>query len=238
MANFRFVILLLYFLTANLSVNAQKGEQILASVLNKYSERDQFEYTTGYRLYKTHSSQIVEEFHSGLYQKKSKTEVYFKLQDIEFFYKENISVQLNHDTKSIIISPSSGKTAELDLSIITKEFNVFSVKDNKTTWQLELRAKKNVPYPYSKITLYVRKDYTVEREIFYYDSGVDFSKDYTRNEISKPRLEIVFSNILNLKKFKSFSLSDFFVERNRKKQPTENYKDYRIVDNRKTNQQN
>ncbi|MFP9099830.1 LolA family protein [Flavobacterium sp. RHBU_24] len=237
MNSFKYFITLFVFGTT-LIANAQKGEPILAAVLKKYSEPSQYEYTTAYRLYKTHTSQNVEEYHSGLYQKKSKAELYFKLQDIEFFYKGNTYVQLNHDTKSIIISTSSDKVIEYDLSAITKDFTVASVKDNKTNWQLELHAKKNVSYPYSLIMLYVRKDYTIEREIFYYNTGIDFSQDYTRKDISRPRLEIVYSNILSLKKFKSFNLSDFFVEKNRKKYPTESYKEYRIVDNRKTNQQN
>lgn len=214
-------------------IYGQSNIAVVKGICDKYSSSTPFQFTSVYNLYKDHTSKVVSDSYSGIYLKKSNTEIYAKVNNTEYFVAKNLITQINHDEKVILITDNFSKPqAEFDISKLLEDFTVDKVTDMKKYWQLELKAKQFTSYPYSRIVIEAGKDYYMKRQVFYYNSAVDFSNDYTHPEIKYPRLEIVYNKPAKLIS-KSFSMDAYYTINQKNISASKAFKSYQIIDNRK-----
>src|SRR5690606_2877042 len=66
--------------------------------------------------------------------------------------------------------------------------------DHKSYWEITMVAKSFSNLPYSKIVVQVTKSYFLQKQTFYYNTAISFSKDYRSPDPHYPRLEIINTN--------------------------------------------
>lgn len=173
---------------------AQTREAILARVNAEYSAAKPLQFTTVYNLYKNPQSKIITETYKGNFFKNATNEIYLKINTTEYFATKKINIQVNHDEKAILAQkPQAIPQEQFNINKLLEIFQQGYLKDQKTYWEIELLAKKHSLLPYSKIILRIGKDYFIQKQVFYYSTAMNFSNDYTKKDIHKPKLEIEFS---------------------------------------------
>lgn len=215
---------------------AQIKNDVLKQVLKKYEGTGPLEFAMTYNLYKDYKTKVVNETYSGCFIKKDVDRAYMKINNTEFFQFRNHAVQISHDENIIVVSTIANATKpQHDIATLLKDYDFTDMVDKKQYWQLKLKTKEGAGTPYSYVIIDISKDYTIKKETFFYSSGINFSKDYTTPDISNPRLEIVFGKFNTQITNKVTSLDQIYTIKNNKIIAAVKYKNYEIIDNRKTN---
>lgn len=231
----KYAIAFLLFIGGTIAFFGQTPKEIITKINDQLTAAKPLHFETSYKLYKNIKSQTVHESYKGVFQKNSQNELYMKIGDTEFINLKNCSIKLNPNEKAMAISnPQGFSLGSFDFNKLLTLCSIPSYKDYKTYWEIRLVPNKFSGLNYEKIVLQVNKNYTIKRQIFYFNSGYDFSKDYTKQEISNPRLEVEYSNYNNNSvKTSMFNSSLFFtIAKNNKIAPTAKYKGYEIMDQR------
>ena len=214
---------------------AQTKSSVIDNVLNKYCTESSFEYKTTYNLYKTHTSSTIVESNKGIYRRSGRSQFYFKYDNMELFIEPKIVLQIDHNQKTMAVGKNDGNMPDkFDIKQTLKGFKVTEEKKVKDGWRLTLQTGNNpTGFPYSKIVLYITVDYTIQRQIFFYDGEIDFSDAFDKNDFNTPRLEVVYVRSKTPVKLSGLKLDKYFVVKNHKAYPTELYNNYSITDNRR-----
>lgn len=231
----KYTIAFLFFIGGTTAIFGQTAKEIIAKINDQLTAAKPLHFETSYKLYKNIKSQTVHESYTGVFQKNSQNEIYMKIGDTEFINLKNCSIKLNPNEKAMVISnPQAFSLGTFDFNKLLTLCSIPSCKDYKTYWEIHLIPNKFSGLNYEKIVLQVNKNYTIKKQQFYFNSGYDFSKDYTKQEISNPRLEIDYSNYNNNPvKTPKFNSGLFFtIAKNNKIIPTAGYKGYEISDQR------
>ena len=87
---------------------------------------------------------------------------------------------------------------------------------------------------YSKIVLNIGKNYLIQKQVFFYNTNMNFSKNYRKQELTTPRLEILYNNYTykNIQLAKLNTAKFFIVNKENKVLATSAYKSYEVNDNR------
>jgi len=174
---------------------SQKAEEILKKVTETYGIAKPLSYTMSYSLYKDHDSKKVEENYKGVFHKNAANETYIKIKDSEMINSLKTNVKISHSEKAIVISnPVGNSVADFDMRQISDLCKVISVKDFKIYWEIQLEPKQYSDLSYSKIILNISKDYFLQKQVFYYNTAINFSQNYRTSDTHYPRLEVVYQN--------------------------------------------
>lgn len=186
-----FIHLILLF---SCCIQAQTKEAVLARVSAEYAAARPLQFTAVYNLYKDPQSKTIAETYKGNFYKNAANEIYLKINTTEYFATKKINIQVNHDEKAILVQkPQAIPQDQFNITKLLETFQHGYFKDQKTYWEMELLAKKSSALPYSKIVIRIGKDYFIQKQVFYYSTAINFSKDYTKRDVHKPKLEITFS---------------------------------------------
>jgi hypothetical protein len=216
-------------------VQAQTVGEVLKKITAGYSIAQPLQYKTDYKLFKDHKSTKVEENYKGVFYKNAANEVYIKINDTEIINTKKTNIKVSHSENAIVVSnPVDNYFGEADFNKVFELCKLISFKDFKTYWEIILEPKAYSGLTYSKIVLNVSKTYFIQKQIFYYNTGINFSKEYKGTDINYPRLEVVHSDysrkaippsVFNTQNYLSFSGKNSIVLAQR-------FKKYEIIDQR------
>lgn len=192
------------------------------------------QYKTKYALYKDHNSKKPTEQYSGVFYKNAVNEVYLKINDTEILSSKKWNLKVSHGEKAVVVAdPVQNYFGEYDIKQLLQFCKVTSFKDLKSSWELVLEAKAYSGLPYSKIVVAIGKNYFVQKQAFYYNSGMDFSKDYRKSDIHYPKLEISYSDYARTPVNASFfNAGNYLTASKNQLVLAARYKNYEIIDNR------
>jgi len=215
-------------------LHAQTKDAILAKVTAEYAAAKPLQFTTVYNLYKTTQAKNIEESYKGTFYKNAANDIYLKINTTEYLVNNKLGMQVNHDEKVILVAKSNTiPKDQYDINNILKTFNQGAFTDKKTYWEIELLPKQNSRQPYSKIVLHIGKDYFIKKQIFYYRTGINFSKDYSKEDIHMPKLEVVYGKAsrgtIDASKFDT---SSYFSATKKGIKLTAKYSNYELIDQR------
>jgi hypothetical protein len=139
----------------------------------------------------------------------------------------------------LISDKQNFSTGNFDVSKLVDFCKITSFKDYKTYWEIILTPKQFSGLNYSQIVLNISKSYLIQKQVFYYNSSVDFSKNYNKQDLDYPRLEIIYSGYTDkiVEKNKINTNGFFTISKNNKALATTKFKDYEVTD-RRTNSKN
>ena len=227
-------ILLITIFCSHLCLYSQSIEEVLKKVNAEYTSNKYLSYDLNYNLYKKENDIKVYESYSGIFKKNTSNFIYQKINKTEFILKGNFCLKVIHEDKTIDVSKAEPFIlGDFSIKPLLEYCKVKEFKLNKGSWIIVLEPKQYTDLPYSKIVITVNGNYFITKQMFYFNSGIDFSKDYTKSEISNPVLEIRHSNHTRDKVPESlFSLGKFISFEGNIIKPSKTYSGYNIEDYR------
>ena len=226
-----FIIVVICFSTFSYS---QSVDGVLKKVAQEYSDTKPLQFNTKYNLYKNSSQKKVFESYIGQFKKNEKNEVYQKIDKTEFVWNKNICLKVVHPDKLINISISQPlEMKNFDIASLKEWCDIKSFVDRKSYWELILTTKAFSSLPYSKIVIHIGKNYFIQKQLFYYNSAVDFSTDYRKQNLDYPVLEIIYSSFTRKKESSTFfNMNKFIEEKSKLIKTTKEFQSYTIEDHR------
>ena len=226
-------ILLLIGFLLSMTTFGQSVSDVFKKLNTQYTNSKPLQYATKYSLYKDYQTKVVSQSYNGSFMKTATNVVYMKIDDTEFINGKQFSVKINHKEKAMDVSNKPGlSTAEFDMNKLLVLCKIVSYKDYKVYWEIVMTPGEYSGLTYSKIVLNINKNFTIQKQVFYYNTEVNFSTDYKKQNLSMPRLEIVYSNYNNnpVDSSKMNVYSFFSISKNNKITATAKYKDYEVSD--------
>ncbi|MFP9118758.1 hypothetical protein ACLI08_13290 [Flavobacterium sp. RNTU_13] len=230
----KYIINIAFVIFFSICSYSQDKTDVIEHVVNKFNTDYQYEFYTTYNLYKTYTSSTVIESEKGILSRRAKSQYYFKYGNLEFFCDEKISAQIDHINKSIIVDNNMTKIPDqFNVKDIIKGFKVTETQKLPSGWKVLLYADGTASkYDYIKIDLFVNSDYTLRRQVLYYANVVDFSEDFTKKKLSRPRLEVTYLKTSGKSKLKTIDFNKYFVIKEKKVYAKPEFREYKITDNR------
>lgn len=213
---------------------SQSVDEVLKKVAQEYSDTKPLQFNTKYNLYKNSSQKKVFESYVGQFKKNEKNEVYQKIDQTEFIWNKNICLKVVHPDKLMNLTISQPlEMKSFDIASLKEWCDVKSFVDRKSHWELTLTTKAFSSLPYSKIVIHIGKNYFIQKQLFYYNSAVDFSTDYRIQNLDYPVLEIINSNFTRKNELSThFDINKFIEEKNRVIKASKEFQSYIIEDHR------
>ncbi len=219
------------FLMAPAIMLCQTRDQVIAGTIKNYDSNEPLQFTATYNLYKSVTDKKIIETYSSLYCKQGKN-LYLKINDTEFVSNGSMGVKVNHSEHLMAVSKAEKdrkKEANSFLQVF-KDFREGKFKDKGGYWEIELLGKNFSEYPYNRIVMEIGKDYCIRRQKFYFSTGMNFSKDFSKTQIQYPLLEVIFSPVSRKPvNIAQFDVSRFFSGTYKKLKVSAKYKDYKIL---------
>lgn len=174
---------------------AQSVPAVFKELAKQYSTTEPLQYKTNYALYKDFDSKKVEQSYKGSFYKNASNEIYTKIGDTEILNSKTVFLKINHNEKAMeILNPVANYFGEFDIKSLYDLCKIESFKDYKSYWEITMVSKTYSSLPYSKIIVQISKKYYLQKQIFYYNTAINFSKDYKSPDSHYPRLEITYTN--------------------------------------------
>jgi hypothetical protein len=212
---------------------SQSVSEVFQKLGKQYSAAVPLQYKTSYALYKDFDSKKIEESYNGLFYKNELNEVYMKIGDSEILNSKKVFLKINHSEKAIqILNPVANYLGDFDMKPLLDLCKIEKFLDYKSYWEITMIAKPYSSLPYSKIVVQITKNYFLQKQIFYYNTAVNFSKDYRSPDSHYPRLEVTNTNYNKSPVSASFFYSRTYFTTSDKKQIilSERLKKYEIID--------
>ncbi|AWM12417.1 hypothetical protein NHF50_00170 [Flavobacterium sp. NRK F10] len=213
---------------------AQTVQEVLNNVNKEYTKALPLNYSVKYNLYKNKDSKKITESYSGIFKKNEKNEIYQKIDEVEFIWNNNFCLKVIHPDKLMTLTSSQPIiTGEIDMKSLEQFCKVKTFYKKGDSWELTLEPNQFSGLPYSKMVIWIDKRYFIKKQLFYYNTGIDFSSDYRKQDISLPVLEIIYSDfsrnsvpndLFDVKKYIAVTKDNIIV--------TEKYKEYYLEDQR------
>ncbi|PXY41169.1 hypothetical protein DMB65_09450 [Flavobacterium cheongpyeongense] len=228
-------LFIISFLSASVFGHAQTVNEVLQRMGKQYSSAESLQYNSNYTLYKTAESKKPEQAYKGFFRKNPQNEIYMKIDQTEILNSKSINLKISHSEKAILISdPLQSYFGNFDINPLLDLCKIESFKDFKIYWEIILIPKKYSNLPYSKIVVQISKKYFLQKSVFYYNTAVNFSKDYRSPKSYMPRLEVTNLNFnrkaVNASLFADKTYFDF-LSKNKYVTATR-LKNYEIIDQR------
>ena len=227
-------ILLTTFFCSHFCLYSQSIEEVLKKVNNEYTSNKYLSYYLSYNLYKKQGDTKTYESYNGIFKKNMSNSIYQKINKTEFILKGNFCLKIIHEDKTIDISkPEPFVLGDFSIKPLLEYCKVKEFKLDKGSWIIVLEPKQYTDLTYSKIVITVNSNYFITKQLFYFNSGIDFSKDHTKSDVSYPVLEVKHSNHTRNKVTESlFSLGKFISFEGNIIKPSKTYSSYNIEDYR------
>lgn len=192
---------------------SQTVTDVFKKLGQQYSAAKPLQYQSKYMLYKDFDSKKIEESYNGSFYKNSQNEIYMKIGNTEILNSKTVNLKISHPEKAIEISnPIPVYFGDFDMKPLLELCKIEKFTDYKTYWEITMTSKPLSSLPYSKIVVRVSKTYFLQKQVFYYNTATNFSKDFRKPDVHYPRLEIVYTNYnrntINASIFKS---SNYFI---------------------------
>lgn len=210
----------------------QNVEEVLNLINKEYSKSDFLEFETKYNLYKNKNSKKVHESYLGLFKKNIKNEIYQKIDKVETIWNNHYSLKVNHPDKLMTLSFSQPvATGEINIKELKDFCKIKSFTKIGSGWELILEPQQFSSLPYSKVVITINSSYFITKQLFYYNTIIDFSSDYRKQDLDYPVLEIINSNF-NRKSIPEsfFNVKKFITDKNNLIDVTKEYNTYSIDD--------
>lgn len=213
---------------------SQSLDGVLDKVAQEYSKNKPLQFNTKYNLFKNSAQKKVFESYNGQFKKNEKNEVYQKIDQTEFIWNKNICLKVVYPDKLINVTVSQPlEMQNFDISSLKEWCDVKSFVDRKSYWELTLTTKAFSSLPYSKIIIHIGKNYFIQKQLFYYNTAIDFSTDYKKQNLDYPVLEIIYSNFTRKNESSNyFNIYKFIEEKNKVIKTTKEFQSYTIEDHR------
>ncbi|KIA92022.1 hypothetical protein OA93_23650 [Flavobacterium sp. KMS] len=214
-------------------VYTQSVSDVFQKLGKQYSIAKPLQYRSSYALYKDFDSKKIEESYNGTFYKNELNEVYMKIGDSEILNSKKVFLKINHSEKAIqILNPVANYLGDFDMKPLLDLCKIEKFLDYKTYWEITLITKPYSSLPYSKIVVQITKHYFLQKQIFYYNTAINFSKDYRNPDSHYPRLEVTNTNYSRNPVSASFFNSNTYFTISDKKQIvlSERLKKYEILD--------
>lgn len=232
---FQKIILLISVLAIATVGYSQSVNDVLDKMGKLYSTSQPLQYNSTYSLYKSAESKTLEQTYKGIFIKNTDNDVYMKIDQTEILNSKTVNLKISHSEKAIqIADPIKNYFGNFDIKPLLDLCKIESFKDYKTYWEITLTAKNYSDLPYSKIIIQISRQYFLQKSIFYYNTSVNFSKDYRNPKSYYPRLEVVNTNF-NRKTANEnlFKTKYYFTTTGKNKYVmAERLKSYEVIDQR------
>lgn len=213
--------------------HTQSVSEVFQKLGKQYSASKPLQYKTSYVLFKDFDSKKIEERYNGIFYKNESNEVYMKIGDSEILNSKTVFLKINHLEKAIqILHPVPNYFGDFDMKPLLDLCTIEKFLDYKSYWEITMVAKPYSSLPYSKIVVQITKNYFLQKQIFYYNTAVNFSKDYRTPDAHYPRLEVTNNDYSrNPVKASYFNSSTYFTMSNKKQIVLSEWlKKYEIID--------
>lgn len=224
-----------WFLLISATGYTQTVNEVFQRLGKQYSITKPLQYKSSYVLYKDFDSKKIEQSYKGIFYKNSLNEVYMKIGETEVLNSKTINLKISHPEKAIEISnPVGNYFGNFDMKPLLELCKIDAFKDFKTYWEITLIAKPYSSLPYSKIVIQVSKIYFLQKQVFYYNTAINFSKNYRTPNAHYPRLEVLNTNYnRNPISASVFNSNSYFTLSDKKRIIlSERLKKYEIIDQR------
>jgi hypothetical protein len=232
-------IAVLFFLCCSFGYS-QDAKEILKKLGIQYSAEKPLQYKMNYALFKDFDSKKMEESYNGFFYKNAQNEMYVKIGNTEILNLKKVNLKISHSEKAIEINkPISNYKGDFDLKPLLEMCKIEKCVDLKSCWEITLKTNSFTGLPYSKIILRVSKTYFLQKQVFYYNTPSNFSKDYRKPDAHYPRLEVNFSDFnRNLVKASLLNSESYYTSFRGKIVLSQQLKNYEIVDQRNSSHNN
>ncbi|OWP84476.1 hypothetical protein BWK59_05160 [Flavobacterium davisii] len=217
------------------AIQCQTSDQVMKSMIAKYTEPKALKFEIKYNLYKNHFTNTIHESYLGTFIKNPKNEVLMKVGTNEIVTTKKYVVQVDHKHKTMLLNnpPRSSSNLTKDIENLVSLCEETSFKDYIDHWEITYVPKQFSGLLYSKILLKINKDHTLKKQVFYYNTKYNFSRDYKKDLSEFPRLEMIYSHYIHNVPLDLIN-SDLYIKINNKTIiATSKYKSYKIFDSRK-----
>lgn len=215
-------------------LGAQTVQEVLNNVNKEYSKKMPLSYKVKYNLYKSKEQDKIYESYNGFFKKNEKNEIYQKIDQTELLWNNNFCLKVIHPDKLMTLSFSQPiSTGEINMNDLYQFCSVKSFNKKKDLWELTLEPKAFSGLPYSKIVVWIDKKYFIKKQLFYYNTGINFSGDYKKQDVNLPVLEILYSDYnRNAIENSFFNISQYLTISKDKITVSDRYKGYILDDQR------
>lgn len=227
-------IIFVWVLFTSCLAHTQTVNEVFQKFSKQYSASLPLQYKSNYALYKDFDAKKAEQSYKGTFYKNTKNEMYTKIGNTETLYSKTVFLKINHDEKIIEISdPIESSFSDFDMRALLNLCEVEKFVDYKSYWEITLGAKPYSGLSYSKIIVQISKDYFLQKQTFYYNTAINFSKDYRSPDSHYPRLEITNTNYnRNPVNASIFNSATYFLTAKKQIILSEPLKKYEIIDQR------
>lgn len=221
------------FLAASIQLYPQSSTAILQKVKEQYYSAKPLQFSTVYNLYRNASAKKVYESYTGNYCKNAGNDLYLKINDTEFLVTKKVSLQVSNGEKMMLVTKPGNISKEgYDITKMLALFKTGRVKDLKSHWEIELTTKAP-GVAFSKAVLFVGKDYFIQKQVYYYNTQMNFSKNLQKSDLQYPRLEILFGKPSRKAiPLSRFDTSAYFDVKGNTIRPKGSYSTYQLIDQR------
>jgi hypothetical protein len=214
---------------------SQTVKEIFQNMGKQYTVAKPLQYKTRYILYKDFDSKKMEESYNGVFYKNDQNDMYTKIGNTEILNTKKVNLKISHPEKMIEISdPLPNYVGDFDMKPLLDLCKIEKCIAFKAYWEVTLTTKQFSSLPYSKIVVRISKNYFMQKQVFYYNTATDFSKDYHKPELHYPRLEVSYSDFSrNIISPSVFNSNTYFTTSGKKSVVlSQKLKNYGIVDQR------
>lgn len=204
--------------------------QTLKELRENYSKGKKLSLSTSYALYKDYKTSIPEEKYAGIYI-ASERSVYMKIGESQVLSDGNYEYLVNHPQKAVQITKRTLKNLfDVDLKKSLEQCKKVERRTEGKDWVCTLYIKPGTSLPYNAFSIRIDQNTgELKKMVLYYSNLVNFSKTYTRSDLSYPRLEIEYTQ-LDKKKVKIPKVKELLKKKDGKWEGLAALSNYKIYD--------
>lgn len=202
---------------------------------DNYKKLNSMELSLEYNLYWGYDGdKVMDTYTSSFYLKDNCT--YRSFFDEEIITVPEMTLVINHNLRVIqITNPLESGLFDQDIEKNLDKCEDILIKEDDGGKRVTLVFKEFSDQKYSRVDVYIDKDYWVKKTVFYLSNQIDFSQDYFNPKKGYGRLEVSYLDLK--KKWKdpegSLKISKYFEVKAGEYIPSTLYKSYEIIDIRK-----
>jgi hypothetical protein len=190
-------IYVLVMLLSFTSYAQSTAKEVLELYKDKLAKTIEYQVNLTYKIYKGHTQKEAHQITKGVFYKKN-DKMYTKLGEAEMVNTPKTYLKINHIERAILVTDGVEKPNELNINLddFFKYLKAEIVDQTDVFWTIELTPKgKITQLPFSKLIVEIhKKTYEMKRQLFFYHSQLNFSKDIKQNDIANVKLEVLYEN--------------------------------------------
>ena len=219
---------------ANGNEKKLSAKQYLEKVKANYNGLESLEIEMNYQLYKGFESTVIEQAYNSIFFRSGENS-YRKIDQIEFISNSELSLQINHGEKVIMISnPSNISAFVTDLESSLKLCRDVQVRKKEQTTLITMIIREKTDLPYSRLDLLIDANFWIQEITLFYSSEINFSESYFQQDMAYPKLVVSYQMFKDKWKDKEgLLITENYVTANENSYTaSKRFADYKILDYR------